>query len=184
MASSSSFWPQPEMPAMPRISPPQAVKDTSFSSLDAVVAIHDGQIRDLQAHLAWSLGSGRSMFSVTAWPTIMSVRDWGLASRGGDGADVLALAQNGHPVGDGHDLVELVGDDDDGFAVGLHVAQDIKEPVGLLGGEDGGGLVQNQDVRAPVEDLDDLHRLLFRDGHVVDLLVGVDVGSRTCRRWP
>ncbi len=92
-----------------------------------------------------------------------------------DGADVLALAEDGHPVGEGHDLVELVGDDDDGLAVSAHVAQDGEELFGLLGGKDGGGLIQNQDVRPPVEHLEDLHRLLLRHRHVVDLFAGIDV---------
>ena len=90
-------------------------------------------------------------------------------------ADVFALAQHCHPVGNGHDLVELVGDDDNGLAVGLHVAQDGKELFGLLGSEDGGGLVQNEDIRSPVEDFQDLHPLLLGDRHLVDLLVGVNV---------
>ena len=38
-----------------------------------------------------------------------------------------------------------------------------EELVGLLGGQHGGGLVQDQDVRAAVEHLDDLHRLLLAD---------------------
>ena len=46
--------------------------------------------------------------------------------------------------------------------------------VGFLGGEDGGGLVQNQNVRTAVEDLDDLYSLLFGDGHIVDFFVGVN----------
>ena len=73
------------------------------------------------------------------------------------------------------DLLELVGDDDDSFIVIAHGAEDIKESVGLLGGEDGGGLVQDQDVSAPVEHLNDLYGLFFRHGHFIDLLVGVDV---------
>ena len=99
----------------------------------------------------------------------------GVCLGGVDGADVPALAQHRHLVGQGHDLVELVGDDDDGLAVGAHVAQYGEELLRLLGGEDGGGLVQDQDVRPTEEHLDDLHRLLLRHGHVVDLLVRVDV---------
>ena len=101
----------------------------------------------------------------------------GLGTRlgGVHSADVFALAQHRHFIGEGHDLVELVGDDDNGFPVGLHGPKDVEELVGLLGGEDGGGLVQNQDVGPPVEDLDDFHRLLLGNGHVVNLLAGVDV---------
>ena len=71
--------------------------------------------------------------------------------------------------------MELVGDDDDGLAVGAHTAQDVKEAVRLLGGEDGGRLVQDEDIRAPVENLYDFYRLLLGHRHVVDFLGGVDV---------
>ena len=92
-----------------------------------------------------------------------------------DGTDVLAAAENGHAVGECQDLVELMGDDDDRFPVVPHTAQDREQHLGLLGSQHGGGLVQNQDVGVAVEDLDDLHRLLLRYRHFVDLLVGVHV---------
>ena len=43
-----------------------------------------------------------------------------------------------------------------------------------LRGQHGGGLVQNQDIRAAVQHLDDLQRLLLADAHLVDLLVQVE----------
>ena len=98
----------------------------------------------------------------------------GIGVPGGHISDITSLAQNSYPVGDIHYLVELVGDDDHGFAVGFHVAHDIKEPVGFLRSEDSGGLVQNQNVCAPVEYFDDFHRLLFGDRHVINFFVGVD----------
>ena len=76
-------------------------------------------------------------------------------------AHQLALAHDAHPVGNGHDFVQFMGDDNDRHAQLLHhPADDGKELVGLLGGEDGGGLVQNEDVRSPVEGFEDLHSLL------------------------
>ena len=90
-------------------------------------------------------------------------------------ADILALAEHGHAVGHVQHLVQLVGDDDEGLAVGLHVAHDGKELVRLLRGQHGGGLIQDQDIRAAVQHLDDLDSLLLGNGHVVDLHVGVDV---------
>ena len=53
-------------------------------------------------------------------------------------ADVFALSKDGHAVGDRHDFVQFVRDDDDGFAVCLHRAHDGKElfhPVCQVAGE-------------------------------------------------
>ena len=90
-------------------------------------------------------------------------------------AYVFALAEHGHPVGHVQHLVELVGDDDEGLAVGLHVAHDGEQLVRLLRGQHGGGLVQNQNIGTAVQHLDDLHSLLLGHGHVVDLHVRVDI---------
>ena len=66
-------------------------------------------------------------------------------------------------------------DDDDGLPVRLHGAHDGEQLFRLLRGEHRRGLVEDEDVRAAVEHFDDLHRLLFRNGHIVDLLFGVDL---------
>lgn len=59
-------------------------------------------------------------------------------------AHQLALTHDAHPVGDGHDFIELVGDENDGHVLlPDHGPEDFKQFVGLLGGEDGGGFVQN-----------------------------------------
>ena len=71
--------------------------------------------------------------------------------------------------------MELVGDDDQGLAVGLHVAHDGEQLIGLLGGQHSGGFIQDQNIRAAVQHLDDLHGLLLGHGHVVDLHVRVNV---------
>ena len=91
-------------------------------------------------------------------------------------AHQLARAHHAHAVGDRHDLVELVGDDDDRHALVAHDAPDDPEQlVGLLGGQHGGGLVQNQHVRAPVQGLEDLHALLKSHAQGIDLRAGIDL---------
>ena len=85
----------------------------------------------------------------------------------------LAVTKDGDPVGEGLDLVHLVCDDDNGLAVVAHVAQHRKELVGLLGRQHGGGLIQDQDVGASVQNLYNLDSLLLRDGHIIDLLIRV-----------
>ena len=88
-------------------------------------------------------------------------------------ADELAVAEDRHTVGERLDLMHFVRDDDDRLAVVAHVAQYGEELVGLLRRENGGRLVKDENVRAAVENLYDLDRLLLGDGHIVDLLRGI-----------
>ena len=87
--------------------------------------------------------------------------------------DGLAVAQDGHLVGDAHDLAHLVRDEDDRLALGGEGVDDVEQALDLDVGEDGGGLVENDEVRAADEHLHDLHALLHADGHLGDLLVKV-----------
>ena len=95
--------------------------------------------------------------------------------RGGLGGDHLAnidaLAQDYDAVADLLNLVELVRDDNDRLAVIAHVAKNGKELLGLLGRKHGGWLVEDEDVRTPVDELHDLDGLLLGHAHLVDLLV-------------
>ena len=91
------------------------------------------------------------------------------------GGDILTFPQDRHPVGDLLDLIQLMGNDDDGVAVLFHFPQNGKQLLDLLDRQNGGRLVQNDDLGTVVEDLDDLQGLLFRYGHVVDLLFGVQL---------
>ena len=82
----------------------------------------------------------------------------------------LAGAQHGDAVAEGHDLLELVGDDDDGLPQLLQALEHLPQLVDLLGRQNGGGLIQNDDVGLAVERLCDLHPLLHPQGDVPDLL--------------
>ena len=93
---------------------------------------------------------------------------------GVDGADILALAEHGAPVGDGHDLRELVGDEEDGLALGRKVFHDLHQLVDLLRGEDRGRLVEDEDLVVAVEHLQNFGALLHADGNVLDEGVRVD----------
>lgn len=63
-------------------------------------------------------------------------------------------------------------DEDDGQAFGLELAQVVEERVHLLRHEHGGRLVEDEDLRAAVEDLEDLHALAVGDSEVLDQGVG------------
>jgi hypothetical protein len=84
-------------------------------------------------------------------------------------ADGLAAAHDGHVVGDVEHLAQLVRDQDDGRALRLERAQHAEQLLGLLRREHGGRLVEDQDLRAVVERLEDLDPLLLADRQVLDL---------------
>ena len=90
-------------------------------------------------------------------------------------ADDLAEPDDRDPVGDLADLAQLVGDEDDGLPGRLELAHDLHQLVGLLGRQDGRGLVEHEHLGVARERLDDLDPLLDADGEVLDEGVGVDV---------
>ena len=75
-------------------------------------------------------------------------------------------------VGDREHLAELVGDEDDGQALGLEFAEVVEERVDLLRHEDRGGLVEDEGAGAAVEDLEDLHALAVGHAEFLDEGVG------------
>jgi len=84
------------------------------------------------------------------------------------GAHVLALAQHGTAVGHGHDLVQLVGNEQDGLAFLLESAHDLHQLVDLLRGQHSGGLIEDQDLVVAVQHLQDLHALLHAHRDIAD----------------
>ena len=92
-----------------------------------------------------------------------------------DGADAFALAQDRNAVRDLHDLVELMGDEEDALALGREVLHDLHELFDLLRGQDRRRLVEDEDLVVAVEHFEDLGALLHADGDILDNGVGVDV---------
>jgi hypothetical protein len=108
----------------------------------------------------------------------------GVGVGGLHGVDHLAVAEHGDPVGDLEHLVQRVGDEDDRLAVGLELAHVGEQLLDLLGDEHRRRLVQDQDVSAPVEELEDLDPLLLADPDVLDPGVGVERGAEPAGQLP
>ena len=88
--------------------------------------------------------------------------------------DQLAAAHDGHVIGNLHDLVELVGDDDDRFAGRREAAQDREQTVLLLRRQDRRRLVQDEHGGVAVEHFEDLDDLLLADRETAHPGVEVD----------
>ena len=92
-------------------------------------------------------------------------------------ADHLAVAEDGVAVGDAEDLVELVGDEEDGLALGLELRDELVELGDLLVGEGGGGLVHDHDAGVDREGAGDGDEVLVGDAEVAEADAGVDGGA-------
>ena len=86
-----------------------------------------------------------------------------------------AVSHDGQPIGDFHDLVELVGNEDDGIALIFQVNELLEKLGRLLRGQDRRRLVEDQNLRAAHEGLENLDLLLHADRNVNDLCLGLDM---------
>ena len=137
---------------------PLVVHHSHVAHLQLEAGIHGLGAFDVQVHAPAHHHFGQAFF-----------RGFGGLNR----ADAVTLAQHGHAVAQAEDLVELMGDDDDGMSLIAHVAQHLEQAVRLLGRQHSRRFVQNQNVRAAIEHLDDFHRLLLRHAHFIDFLMRV-----------
>ena len=87
----------------------------------------------------------------------------------------LAVSQDGDRVGDREHLVEFVIDEQNRGAVGFEAPHVAKQLFDFLGNEHRGRLVEDQDLGAAVEHLDDLHSLALPHLEFLDQVVGIDV---------
>ena len=80
----------------------------------------------------------------------------------------LAPAHHRDAVGHGHDLAQFVGDQDHCLALRAQGPQQVKQRVGFRRGQHGGRFVQNENIGAPVERLQDFDPLLQADRKIAD----------------
>ncbi len=78
-------------------------------------------------------------------------------------------------VGHLQHFAQLVGDEDDRFALFDQLAHDHEQLVGFLRGQHRGGLVKDEDARLAVEQLDNLDALLHPHGQIAHVGVGFDL---------
>jgi hypothetical protein len=108
-------------------------------------------------------------------PTISSARLLARRLAGGHRRDHRALAHDRDVVGRVQDLAQLVRDEHDGLALALERAEDLEQAIGLLRREHRGRLVEDQDLGAAMQRLEDLDALLQADRQVADHGVGIDL---------
>ena len=92
-----------------------------------------------------------------------------------DGADILAFTKNRAAISHFHDLVQLVGDEENGFALSGKILHDLHELGNLLRGENGSRLVKNKDFIIAVEHFENLGSLLHTDSNVFNDCVRIDM---------
>ena len=90
-------------------------------------------------------------------------------------ANDRAVTEDDHTVGAGFDLVQPVGDKDDRHAIGLKLADDPHQPVGLGGRQAGSWLIHNDDAGVKGKGLGDLQQLALGKGEVGNKIVDLEV---------
>ena len=136
--------------------------------------IHDAQVIHVQHGFAG--GGGRFLDpqqDLAAHHQLGQLRGAGLG--GLDGRRHLAPPHDADGIGDIHDLAQLVGDQDDRLALVPQVAQDAEQVIRLGRGQNAGRFVQDQDIRLPIQRLEDLDTLLHADTDILDHRIGIDV---------
>ena len=173
IASISSDWPLPATPAMPTISPARTSKETSSTMVTPRESL---TVRLLDRQLDRA-GLGLALFDAqqhaAADHQLGELLDRGLG--GLARRHHRAAPHDRDVVGDRHDLAQLVGDEDDRLALVLELLEDAEQMVGLGRRQHAGRLVEDQDVGAAIERLQDLDALLQADRQFLDDRVRIDL---------
>ena len=94
---------------------------------------------------------------------------------GVDRADVSAFAEDGAAVGNLHDLVELMGDKENGLAFSGEILHDLHELGDFLRGEDGSGLIKNENFIVAIEHFENFGSLLHADSDVFNFGIRINM---------
>ena len=138
-----------------------------------LLLVHGVQVTHFQDHFVGHGGfSGRGRRKLRAnheFCQIMSSDVLGL-----DRGDRFPPPQHGYGVRDLEHLVQLVVDEDYGFALGLEVTHVAEELLDLLWHQHRGGLIEDQDLGAAKQRLDDFHSLTLTNLERFGQVVGID----------
>ena len=91
--------------------------------------------------------------------------------------DVLAVAHNGHIVHNVMQLLQAVGNIDDGTALGAQLPHDAEHLDDLRIGECRRRLIHHEHTRIDQQRLGDFHHLLSADGQLTDDRVRIQIGD-------
>ena len=68
-----------------------------------------------------------------------------------------------------------MGNDDNTFSVISHSAENIKKLFGFLRSENSCRFIKNKNISSTIKHLDNFNRLLFRNRHFINFLLGVKI---------
>ncbi len=138
------------------------------------LGIDGGEVLHLKDHLAGHiLPLGEEVGELPAHH--LGDDEIGGEALGVPGADVLSVPHDGDLVADAENLVHLVGDVDNGHALGPQLIDDGEEGLHLRRGQGGCGLVQNQHLAVRGDGLGNLHQLHLGHAEAAQLGPGVVV---------
>ena len=146
-----------------RLSPTRSTK-VSPSTASTVSPAWGRRLVDPQQHLAPDHQLGQFLLAGLAGPAM---------------GDHLAAAHDGDVIGDRHDLLQLVGDQDDGNALLAQGIENAEELNGFLRRQHAGRLIEDQDVGTAVERLQDLDALLLAHRQVAGQRIRIEPPDRS-----
>ena len=92
------------------------------------------------------------------------------------------MAHHGDPIGNIDDFAELMRNENNRLAFFGKAAQDLEQTLGLLGCQNSGRLIHDQQPRTAIERLQDLDALLHADGQIRDTSRWINVEAVSGRQ--